>query len=90
MDQSYFVYVLRSHATGKRYVGSCQDIGERLRRHNSGTSKSTKHGIPWVLVFQEAFESRRDALQRERFYKTGRGRNILDQLESSRTISNGV
>jgi GIY-YIG catalytic domain len=46
--------VLRSQKTGRRYVGSCEDLTERLRRHNAGDSKATKHGVPWVLVHSES------------------------------------
>jgi putative endonuclease len=62
---------------GRRYVGSCEDRDERLRRHNAGESKATKHGVPWVLVHSEEFLTRREAIARERYYKTGRGRDEL-------------
>lgn len=29
------------------YVGSTQDIDLRIERHNSGTTRSTKAGVPW-------------------------------------------
>ena len=45
-----YCYVLRSLRTGRRYVGSCEDLDERLRPHNARESKATKHGIPWVLL----------------------------------------
>ncbi|PYK08044.1 MAG: hypothetical protein DME65_14930 [Verrucomicrobia bacterium] len=37
-----YCYVLRIQKTGRRYVGSCEDLTERLRRHNAGDSKATK------------------------------------------------
>ena len=77
----FHVYVLRSEKTGRRYVGSCENINERLKRHNSGHSKATRHGLPWRLVHDEAFESRSAAVRRELFYKTGRGREVLDHLQ---------
>ena len=61
-------------------MGSCEDVTERIRRHNAGDSKATKHGTPWVLVYSEGFASRSEAAQRERYYKTGRGRDELDRL----------
>jgi predicted GIY-YIG superfamily endonuclease len=42
----YYTYVLRSLKTGKRYVGSCNDLEDRVRRHNAGHNKATKHGAP--------------------------------------------
>jgi putative endonuclease len=74
------VYVLKSARTGRRYVGSCEDVDERLRRHNLGHSKATRHGVPWTLLHIESVRTRAEAAQRERYYKTGRGRDELDRL----------
>jgi hypothetical protein len=46
----FYCYILRSHKTGRRYVGSCENLSERIRRHNASDSKATKHGVPWVLL----------------------------------------
>ncbi len=74
----FFVYFLRSAKTGRRYVGSTEDVDERLRRHNAGHSKSTKGGVPWTLIHTEAFPTRAAAVEREMFLKTGVGRAWLD------------
>src|SRR5881397_3788787 len=66
----FYCYVLRSQKTGRRYVGSCEPLTERIRRHNAGESKATKHGLPWVLIRSESFARRSEAAQRERYYKT--------------------
>ena len=76
----FAVYVLQSRRTGRRYVGSTQDIQERLRRHNAGHSKSTKAGVPWVLVHSEPMASRSEAAKRELWLKSGVGRAWLDEL----------
>ena len=70
----YWVYILRSRKTGRHYTGSCEDLADRLARHNSGQSKATRHGVPWDLVYQEPFSTRADAVCRERQLKTGCGR----------------
>jgi putative endonuclease len=49
----FFVYVLYSSKLEKYYVGSTNDIEDRLYRHNSGQSTFTKTGIPWVLIHTE-------------------------------------
>jgi len=79
----FFVYVLRSEVTGRRYVGSCQDLERRLAQHNARQSKATRPGFPWVLVHAERFAKREEAVCRERFLKTGRGRDELDRIEST-------
>ena len=76
----FHVYVLRSDKTGRRYIGSSQNIESRLNEHNSGYSLATKHGAPWKLIHHEEFPTRAEAVRRERFYKTGKGRDFLDRL----------
>jgi putative endonuclease len=76
----FYCYVLQSQKTGRRYVGSCENLAEQIRRHNAGDSKATKHGVPWVLLYSETFPSRSEAAQRQRNYKSGRGRDELDKL----------
>jgi putative endonuclease len=76
----FYCYVLQSQKTGRRYVGSCENLAERIRRHNAGDSKATKHGVPWVLLYSETFPTRSEPAQRERYYKSGRGRDELDKL----------
>ena len=75
--------MLRSEKTGRRYVGSCENLADSIRRHNAGESKATKHGLPWALIQSEAFATRTEAAQREQYYKTGRGRDELDKLRWS-------
>ncbi len=77
----FFVYVLGSRKTGRRYVGSCKALEDRLRRHNAGHSKATRHGIPWTLLHSESFATRSEAEKKERYYKTGRGRDELGGLD---------
>ncbi|MGH7598909.1 MAG: GIY-YIG nuclease family protein [bacterium] len=42
----FYVYILQSQASRKYYVGSTQDVRNRLREHNHGESLSTRGGIP--------------------------------------------
>jgi len=76
----FHVYVLRSNKNGRRYIGSCQDIADRVRQHNNGVSKATRHGIPWSLIHTETFSTRAEAVRKERYFKTGRGRDELNRL----------
>jgi putative endonuclease len=76
----YFVYVLRSKATGRHYVGFTSDLTQRVGQHNSGITKSTKNRGPWEMVHHEEFHTRPEAMQRERFLKTGQGREELKRI----------
>jgi len=44
------VYLLKSFRDGKNYLGSTKDLRKRLKEHNSGKVRSTKHRRPFVLV----------------------------------------
>ena len=59
---TFFVYVLHSSKLEKYYVGSTNDIEDRLYRHNSGKSAFTKTGIPWVLIHTEETATRAEAV----------------------------
>src|SRR5271169_5371732 len=43
----FFVYVLRSRASGRLYTGYSSDVEHRLGQHNRGTTRSTKHDTSW-------------------------------------------
>ena len=76
----YYTYVLLSRKTRRRYTGSCQDLIDRLQYHNSGHVKSTRHGLPWQLVYAEEHATRAEAVLREQYFKTGTGRDEVDRL----------
>jgi putative endonuclease len=78
----YWVYVLRSERAGRRYVGQTDNLAARLSRHNEGLVFATAPYRPWHLVHAEQFQSRSQAVVRERFLKSGQGREFLGQLEA--------
>ena len=73
----YYVYFLKSLHNGDIYIGSCEDVGVRLAKHNAGRVKSTKGYTPWRLLGSESFETRAKAVQMEKFYKSGQQRELL-------------
>ena len=85
----FFVYVLRSQMTGRFYTGQTSSIPERLQKHEQGLSPSTKGRGPWELVHQEQFETRAQAMRRERELKTGKGRDELQAICSNDRSSAG-
>jgi len=63
-----------------------EDLTDWLARHNSGHSKSNKRAVPWRLVHSETFANRSDAVSRERFLKTGKGRDELHRILSQTPV----
>ena len=76
----FFVYVLRSQTNGRSYVGYTTNLVQRLGQHNLGMTKSTKNRGPWELIHSETFDSRTGAVRRERFLKSGQGREELKSI----------
>ncbi|MBI4085387.1 MAG: GIY-YIG nuclease family protein [Candidatus Liptonbacteria bacterium] len=76
----HFVYVLKSGAGGHNYVGCTNNLTKRLRLHNSGGVYSTKNRIPLKLIYSEIFLNQQDAFAREKFLKTGWGKNYLNRV----------
>jgi putative endonuclease len=71
MTRFFFVYVLESERDSNWYIGFTTDVERRVREHNDGTSRSTKHRRPLKLIYFEAYLEENDAKGRERFLKSG-------------------
>lgn len=77
----YHVYVLKSVVSGKRYVGfTSQSPQDKLIEHNQGSATWTRANGPFELVYSESAENKTKALAREKFFKSGDGRRVLDRL----------
>ena len=57
-----------------------KDPEQRLLDHNNGKTKSTKPYRPWRLIYKEEQLSRIQARKREKFLKSGIGRELLDNI----------
>lgn len=75
----FFVYAIKSEKDGRLYKGFTTDLKRRLKEHNQGKTKSTKGFVPWNLVYFEQVESRSLAREREKFLKSGKGRDYLKE-----------
>ena len=76
----YYVYVIESKE-GFKYTGMTEDLQERLEQHNDRTlSFWTKRGTNWKLIYKEEFDNKTEALKREKWLKTGVGRDYLKKI----------
>lgn len=65
----YYFYILRSQKDDTYYYGSTNNLRKRTDEHISGKVLSTKHRLPIILVYYEAYSTLTKARSRERQVK---------------------
>ncbi len=89
VEGSWFCYMVRC-ADRSFYVGIAIDVEERVKRHNWGVGAAfTAKRRPVSLVWQQRFESQRDARERERELKGWRREKKL-RLVREFQLANGA
>ncbi|WP_297694928.1 GIY-YIG nuclease family protein, partial [uncultured Eudoraea sp.] len=76
----FFVYIIESAVDNSFYIGQTKDLIKRVTYHNEGLSKYTSKKIPWKLVYSEVFNTRTEAIKRERFLKNQKNRTFYKRL----------
>ena len=76
----YYVYVLLSNKDNNFYIGFTENVGQRLDEHNAGKNRSTRLRRPFKLIYCEGHTSKFDALRREGYFKTNKGKTTLKQI----------
>ena len=77
---NFVVYLLYSILHARTYVGQTGDVDSRVALHNSGKVRSTKPYRPWVLVYQEKYRTRAEAMTREKWRKSRLGRMFVAKV----------
>jgi putative endonuclease len=74
----YTVYVLHSLSFDKIYIGCTGNLEARLLSHNElGKKGWTIRYRPWTLVYKEEYQTKTEALLREKELKTSRERKWI-------------
>ncbi|KKT26654.1 MAG: GIY-YIG catalytic domain protein [Parcubacteria group bacterium GW2011_GWA2_43_9b] len=76
----YGVYILRSIKDKGLYVGYSGNIKERYAEHQKGQVEATRDRRPLELIYCELYKNRKDAIRREKFFKSGWGRNYIKKI----------
>lgn len=77
----FYVYVIESIKTGKKYTGfTSKAPEERLKEHNSGNTIWPKKERPFRMIYYERYTSREIAKKRELFLKSGKGREFIKKI----------
>ena len=73
----YFVYVLLSEKDNQFYTGYSTDLKRRIQEHNLGKVTSTKHRIPFILIYYEVCFNQQDSIHREKYLKSTYGKRYI-------------
>jgi len=77
----FTVYALYSQSYKKIYIGYTSSLEERFKSHNELATKGwTIRFRPWEIVHKEIFESKVDAMRREKELKSAKGREWVWQM----------
>ncbi len=80
----FHAYVIKSLSQEYFYKGHCENIEVRIKQHNSGKTVSIRQYAPFELVYFETFETREEAVKREKYFKSAAGRRFLKSKLSLR------
>jgi len=78
-----YVYIIESVFSSRRYIGQTDSLERRVAEHNNPEHNprkyTSKHRGPWELIYYEAYNSRSEAIIRERWLKSGIGRRWINE-----------
>ena len=76
----YYVYAIKSVHRDYIYVGLTDNLTRRLDQHQRGQNKTTAPYRPFILIYQEVCDTRAEARVREKYLKSGVGKEFLKRL----------
>jgi len=80
MDE-FVVYILFSEKYNKTYTGFTSNLINRFKSHNKLSNKGfTKKFRPWTVIYVEFFNSKKEAIKKEKFLKSGIGRKFVKKI----------
>jgi putative endonuclease len=82
----FYVYILRSEKDAVYYKGVSENPLLRLYFHNEGKSTFTSKKIPWELIALFQFETKADALTKEKKLKKYPTKSLIALIESEKNI----
>jgi putative endonuclease len=76
-NTNWSVYALRSINRKYIYVGMSSDVPRRIKQHNEGHERTTRAYRPFRLIFSETLPNRLAARDKEKWLKSGIGKEFL-------------
>ena len=86
----YTVYVLFSISHQKIYIGYTSNLIERFKSHNELSIKGwTRSFRPWLVIYNEFYQTKNEAIKREKKLKSGKGREWIWSRIQNQFLANG-
>ena len=83
----FLVCILYSKKFDKTYVGFTTSLIERFYSHNKYQTKGyTTKFRPWIVIHIEIFKSKSEAMAKEKWFKSGVGRESIKKILSELNI----
>ena len=79
-NNMYTVYAISSCFKKYIYVGLTDNVLRRFEQHNLGREKTTRSYRPFKIIYTENFPDRISARKREKYLKSGVGKEFLKSL----------
>jgi putative endonuclease len=76
----YKAYALYSPGSKKHYYGFTSNFEARLLSHNELGKDWTSKYRPWVVIHIKEFTTKQEAMQYEKWMKSGAGREFIKSL----------
>ncbi len=82
----FYLYILYSPSRDRYYVGFTSNLENRIKKHNTNHRGFTGHTGDGILVYQEVFNKKQEASQRERKIKAWKSRRLIEKLISIKSV----
>tara|TARA_Y100000310_G_scaffold297458_1_gene330493 strand:+ start:341 stop:592 length:252 start_codon:yes stop_codon:yes gene_type:complete len=74
-----YLYILET-SKNTYYIGSTNNLEQRLKYHQSGKVKSTKDKLPIKLVFKEFHKIKAEAQKKEYKFKSWKSKKMIEKV----------
>ena len=74
-----YTYILKT-AKNTDYIGSTDDLNNRLKLHQNGKVRSTKDKRPVQLISKEYYKTRSEAQKKEYKIKNWKSRKMIEKI----------
>ena len=76
----FYTYAIESKSRSYIYVGLTNNPDRRIAEHNNKRERTTRSYAPFDTILVEEYKTRSDARKREKYLKSGIGKEFLKSL----------